>query len=463
MPIKFYLSFKELYTLLKRLYNIGGHCWSYSYILKMPTYCYIRDSDTLFWKIKMVVIMNAAVIGLGVEGLNAVESLLNHGYTVYASDVNLDVELEAVEGLDVDRGFHDFGKIEDSDLVVLSPGLWNKPAFQQIKSENKLLSDVVTSHRSLFTIGVTGTNGKTTTTMMIASILENAGLNVLTGGNAGGGFKGYTEVILEAATHDYDVLLVEVCDMTLDFCNHNFDFDLVVVTNVGRDHLEVHHSLENYRKSLQKFVTGKKIVLNQDNKSLDALSETAGETHLFTKTPYKLNLFGDFNRENAAAASKAAEIMGISKETIEKTLKEFQGLPGRASVINLPHSQIVVGKTDNADAAAAVLNEVKFPVIILGTPRKGEMCRLDIFREASKTGCPIIALFPGLDDTRQEVQKVLEEEEYQGKVYNLTDVDDVVEFALQCSEEYPHVFIGGNGQRKIIEITQCLKEALAAK
>lgn len=77
------------------------------------------------------------------------------------------VELEAVEGLDVDRGFHDFGKIEDSDLVVLSPGLWNKPAFQQIKSENKLLSDVVTSHRSLFTIGVTGTNGKTTTTMMI--------------------------------------------------------------------------------------------------------------------------------------------------------------------------------------------------------------------------------------------------------------------------------------------------------
>lgn len=70
--------------------------------------------------------------------------------------------------------------------------------------------------------------------------------------------------------------------------------------------------------------------------------------------------------------------MGISKETIEKTLKEFQVLPGRASVINLPHSQIVVGKTDNADAAAAVLNEVKFPVIILGTPRKVK-CAVWIF------------------------------------------------------------------------------------
>ena len=75
----------------------------------------------------------------------------------------------------------------------------------------------------------------------------------------------------------------------------------------------------------------------------------------------------------------------------------------------------------------------------------------------------LVKALEGLDDTRQEVQKVLEEEEYPGKVYNLTDVEDVVEFALQCSEKYPHVFIGGNGQRKIIEITQCLKEALAAK
>jgi len=407
--------------------------------------------------------MNAAVIGLGVEGLNAVKSLLNHGYNVYASDVNLDVELKAAEGLDVDLGFHDFRKIEDSDLVVLSPGLWNNPAFNQIKSGDKLLSDVITSHRSLFTIGVTGTNGKTTTTMMIASILENAGLNVLTGGNAGGGFKGYTEAILEAASNDYDVLLVEICDMTLDFCNYNFDFDLVIVTNIGRDHLEVHQSMENYLKSLQKFVTGKKVVLNQKMKNLDMLSEAAKETHFFTKTPYELKLFGDFNRENAAASSKVAEIMGISKETIEKTLKEFQVLPGRSSVINRPHSQIVVGKTDNADATAAVLNEVKFQVIILGTPRKGEMCRLDIFREASKTDCKIIALFPGLDDTLQEVQKVLEEEEFSGKVYKLTDVEEVVEFALQCSEEYPHVFIGGNGQRKIIEITKGLKEALVAK
>lgn len=405
----------------------------------------------------MVVKMNAAVVGLGVEGVNAVESLLNHDYGVYASDINHDIELNSNKCLDVDLGFHDFSKIERADTVVLSPGLWNNPIFQKLKSNKKLLSDIITSHRSLFTIGVTGTNGKTTTTMMIASILQKAGMKVLIGGNAGGGFKGYTEIILEAESGTYDILLVEVCDMTLDFCNYNFDFDIIVVTNVGRDHLEFHQSVENYLNSLGNFVKGKKVVLNENTESLGHLSEKAEEINFFTKIPYKLNLFGDFNRENAAAASKTAKIMGIPNETIETALKEFSVLPGRATIIDLPHSQIVVGKTDNADAASAVLNEADFPVIILGTPRKGEICRLEIFREASKTNSKIIAIFPGLDDTQDDVRKVLEEEKYPGTIHNLRNVEDVVEFALKCSEKYSNIFIGGNGQRKIIEITESLK------
>lgn len=420
-------------------------------------------NDVLLENRIMVVKMKAAVVGLGVEGMNAVESLLNHGYEVYASDINFNVELKVDRCLDVDLGFHDFQKIENADVIVLSPGLWNRPVFNKIKSNGKLLSDIITSHRSLFTIGVTGTNGKTTTTMMIASILQKAGMKVLTGGNAGGGFKGYTEVILEAASMDYDILLVEVCDMTLDFCKDNFDFDLVVVTNVGRDHLEFHQSLENYLKSLGKFVEGKRVVLNQETENLGYFKGKADEIHFFTRVPYELNLFGDFNRKNAAAASKAADIVGISNNTIETSLKNFNVLPGRATIIDLPHSQIVVGKTDNADAAAAVFNEADFPVIILGTPRKGEMCRLDIFREASKTNSEIIAIFPGLEDTRDDVRRVLEEEKYMGTIHNLDNVENVVEFALKCSEKYPNVFIGGNGQRKIIEITDSLKEAISAK
>lgn len=411
----------------------------------------------------MVVRMKVAVVGLGVEGINAVESLLNHGYEVYASDINENINLKQDKNLEIDLGFHNFNKIEKADAVVLSPSLWNTKVFQKFRSDKKILSDIVTDHRPLFTIGVTGTNGKTTTTMMIYDILKKAGLKILTGGNAGGGFKGYTEVILEAASADYDMLLVEVCDMTLDFCQNAFNFDLIVVTNIGRDHLEFHKSFENYTESLKKFVMGKTIVLNPKNEEFGRLIEKTSKVNYFTEIPYKIDLFGKYNLENAAAAAKTAEILEIPEKIVKTSLKEFIVLPGRSASIELPSSRIVIGKTDNADATAAVLDEVEFPVIILGTPRKGEICRFDIFREVSKTNSKIIAIFPGLDNTQEEARNILEEENYNGEIFNLSDVDDVVKFALKCSEKYPNVFIGGNGQRKIIEITNSLKKAISAK
>lgn len=411
----------------------------------------------------MVGKMKVAVVGLGVEGINAAKSLLDRGYYVYASDINSNIKLRLNENLDVDIGYHDFDKIENADAVVLSPSLWDQKYFQKYKTDGKLLSDVLRAHRSIFTIGITGTNGKTTTTMMIKDILQKAGMKVLIGGNAGGGFRGYTEVILEAASNVYDILLVEVCDMTLNFCRDSFDFDMVVVTNIGRDHLEIHQSLDNYLKMLKDFVKDKKVVLNQKNGIFEQLGDEAAETYYFSKIPYKLDLFGDFNLENAAAAAKTAEILGISDKDIKDALTEFSGLPGRSAVVELPNSRIVVGKTDNADAAAAVLNEAEFPVIIIGTPRKGELCRLEIFREVSKTNPKIVAIFPGLDNTLEEARNILKEEKYLGEIKDLSCVEEVVEFALECSKKYPNVFIGGNGQSKIMKITESLKEAILAK
>ena len=108
-------------------------------------------------------------------------------------------------------------------------------------------------------VGVTGTNGKTTTVHMIKTILEDAGKKVLVGGNGGGGFSGYYDLILEANDGNYDVLLVEVCDMTLDFCRYCFDFDMIGLTNIGNDHMDVHKTIANYKNSLVRFFDGKLI------------------------------------------------------------------------------------------------------------------------------------------------------------------------------------------------------------
>ena len=405
--------------------------------------------------------MKVAVLGLGMEGKNAVKSILDYGYHVYASDIDKDVDISEFENLnlDLDLGKHDCAKIDETDAVVISPSLWNRPIAKSIRAKKELLSDVLNAHKSIFTIGVTGTNGKTTTCYMINSILEKSGLNVLLGGNAGGGFDGYTKLVLEASQHDYDIIIVEVCDMTLDYASQVFDLDMVLVTNIGYDHMDFHGSLENYERSICKFLNGKKLaVLNEKDDMLVSCVDCADETFLFGSDMIKLKLFGTFNQENASGALKVAELLGISPIISKEVLSNFNGVTGRIKTINYNGSNIVVGKTDNPDAISAAFNGVKMDVIIIGTPRKDEKWRYNILKEVSNAKPILVALFPGLDSTTDTAKEILRSYGYDGVICILEEVSEVVELALKCTEKYKNIFIGGNGQKKIISIQNALIE-----
>jgi UDP-N-acetylmuramoylalanine--D-glutamate ligase len=402
--------------------------------------------------------MKVAVIGLGVEGKKALHSLLNHGYQVYASDMNEELTIESDHDFELELGNHDWNKINSADAVILSPSLWNTEAFKEIKSNNKLFTDVINNHKSIFTIGVTGTNGKTTTCFMIKEILQNYGFKILIGGNAGGGFEGYTELILEASEKNYDILIVEVCDMTLDFCTFNFDFNLLVVTNLGYDHLNFHKSLQNYQKSLQRFLKDKKAVLNVNDELLSGMDDYCEDTFFFDYYPGELNLFGKFNRQNAAAAAEVAKILNIPKENINKSLKSFTPIPGRIDELNIGKSKIVIGKTDNISAITAVISEEKFDVVILGTPRQNEYWRYDILEEVSKINPHLIGLFPGLDDITVQAEELLIKNGYHGPIKILNDIKEVVEFTIDWIKKDSIIFIGGNGQDKIIKIKEILEQ-----
>ena len=217
--------------------------------------------------------MKAAVIGLGVEGKKAVNSLLRNGWEVYATDLNINVDLSGLdipllamdltddeqtisivgENIVIDLGFTNPYAIEDCDAIAMSPSMYGGEFANRLLDKGQMLSDVADKHKDIFTIGITGTNGKTTTVHMLKTILENSGKKVLVGGNGGGGFSGYYDLILEANKGDYDVLLVEVCDMTLDFCRDAFDFDMIGLTNIGNDHMNVHKTIANYKNSLVRF------------------------------------------------------------------------------------------------------------------------------------------------------------------------------------------------------------------
>ena len=131
--------------------------------------------------------MKAAVIGLGVEGKKAVTSLLNYGWEVYATDLNINVDLSGLnlprlsmnmldgeqtvsivgDNLTVDLGFTNSYAIEQCDAIAISPSMFGGAFAERLLEDGDLLSDVVTGHKDIFTIGITGTNGKTTTVHML--------------------------------------------------------------------------------------------------------------------------------------------------------------------------------------------------------------------------------------------------------------------------------------------------------
>lgn len=420
--------------------------------------------------------MKAAVIGLGVEGKKAVNSLLNHGWEVYATDLNINVDLSGLnlpnlsldvidetqtvsivgDGITLDLGFTNPYDIDQCDAVAISPSMFGGEFATKLLKNSNLLSDVVDKHKDIFTIGITGTNGKTTTVHMLKEILENAGKNVLVGGNGGGGFSGYYDLILEANEGEYDILLVEVCDMTLDFCKYCFDFDMIGLTNIGNDHMNVHKTIANYKNSLFRFFEGKTVftAFNQDFNT--DFKESSDKNIPYFEYQDELKLFGKFNLLNAGLATAIARELKIPKDVIKSTLSEFNAVEGRLDVYKINNVSVYVGKTDNSDALTSILSEKDFYAIFIGTPRHNEIHRLDILDAAVRYNPEVIVLFPGLDDTLDMAVYRLNSLGYMGNIITVNSLDEIIELVAEYSHE-DAILIGGNGQDTLINIQERIK------
>ncbi len=405
--------------------------------------------------------MNISVVGLGVEGQQATVAYLKRDCNVYSSDINRKIDLKILNEsnvnkdlLDLEIGSHNLDKIFKSDAVSISPSLFNKEICSKVKEKGIFISDILTKHKNIKTIAVTGTNGKTTTSHMIYHILSNAGYNVVLGGNGGGGFSGYNELLLKANEDDYDYMVIEVCDMTLEFCDYVFDIDLVVATNIGYDHMDVHESIEHYTEEIGDFITGKTAVLNNNDENLVKIEDKSDKTLLFTTYDHELNLFGSFNLQNAEAARVTCRELGIRENTIIKYLKTFKSVEGRTIKIQYHDNEIVSGKTDNVDALKAVMDEERFDTVIIGTPRQHETCRFNILDYIKEYSPDTLIIFPGLDDITYDYIQYLNKLGYDKDLRVIKKIDDIIKFIDSLKNK--KIFIGGNGQAKITKITSKL-------
>lgn len=280
--------------------------------------------------------MKTLVIGLGVSGKAACKLLLKLGHTVVGVD-KAPIQLEGVETLSEST----LTSVKGFDLVVTSPGIPpDHPLYRAAIKENvELISEIELALRQLTNqrvLGVTGTNGKTTTTMLVTHVLKYAGINAVAVGNVGHAFS---EELVDGCADTY---VVELSSFQLELINSPI-FDGAAIINITPDHLDRYTDFEEYKgaklkiKNLLKedaaFYYNEKPGLEHNEKAAWALCQHEGVTFdvfqkallTFKKPPHRLQKVADIDGISFYNDSKGTNI--------EATIAAVQSLPGPIHLI----------------------------------------------------------------------------------------------------------------------------------
>ena len=202
-----------------------------------------------------------SILGSGISGVGAAILAKDKGYEVFVSDSN-EITYNVKNKLDFisipwEENKHSYAELKKSDLVIKSPGISNESEIiVKLKNSNvKIISEIefASTHTNSFIIGITGSNGKTTTTKLIYHILNNSGLNVGIAGNIGTSFS------KQIAENKFDYYVLEISSFQLDDIV-DFKPNIAIITNLFEDHLD------RYNYDFSKYIKSKlRITMNQEN------------------------------------------------------------------------------------------------------------------------------------------------------------------------------------------------------
>lgn len=370
----------------------------------------------------------AHIIGLGRSGVAAARLLKRQGWQVTVSDRNTSETLcqqqqqLADEGIDV-RLTQSFEPVESLELVVVSPGVpWDSPGLVRAREMGiETIGEMELAWRHLQSspwVAITGTNGKTTTTALIAAIFQTAGFHAPACGNIG---YPATELALKAsatkATNDKAVESVPTSKfpewVIAEISSYQIESSKSIAPKIGvwttftPDHLSRHSTLENYFNIKASLLNrSQQQVLNGDDPYLRKTAPDLWPDACWTSVKGKSQLLGDpdrgvyiedgwaiamgepvvqvdalrmpgeHNLQNLLMSVAAARLAGIEKEAIAKAIANFSGVPHRLELICTWHGIDFINdsKATNYDAAQVGLASVNAPTILIagGDPKEGD-------------------------------------------------------------------------------------------
>jgi UDP-N-acetylmuramoylalanine--D-glutamate ligase len=418
------------------------------------------------------------ILGGGESGVGAALLAKQNGFDVFVSDAGPIKETFKNElishAIDFEEATHSKEKILNASMVIKSPGIPEKNEMvKEVRKKGiEIISEIEFAYRfkgDSKIIGITGSNGKTTTTALIYHICETAGLDCALVGNIGFSFA------KQVATDPKKLYVAEISSFQLDDIK-TFRPDVAILTNITEDHLDRYeYKFENYIKSkfriienqteedvfiyndddevtkkyLNKFlINSNPVPISMNHELPEGAYIVNAEMHLKWKNEEMQMNVEDFavkgkhNQYNTMAAGLSASVMGIRKEKIRDAIQTFKSLEHRMSTVATIRGVEFINdsKATNVNSTWYALESMTKPVIlILGGVDKGNDYSFikDLVKEKVKA---IVCM--GVDNTKiheafgNDVQLMVNTQSAKDAVqsaFHFADKGDVVLLSPACA------------------------------
>ncbi len=349
------------------------------------------------------------IVGLARSGAAAAEFAVRRGARVAINDAKPESELAGAaelrtKGIEIIAGSHPAGLFEKSDLIVVSPGVpLALPQFEEARRAGvPIISEVEFAAWYLKgrLIGITGSNGKTTTTTLIGELLRGGGLPTQVGGNIG------TPLIsLVETSRDESFTVAELSSFQLEAIDRLHAFAAVLI-NITPDHLDRYDSMDDYAAAKARIFCNQTpedvAVLNADDERVSQMQGLTRARAVFFSRARQLDegiflrgtqiierhggrerslidrseiqLMGDHNLENVMAALAVGSFCGVSVESMRSTISRFKGVEHRLEYVDEIDGIRFYNDSKATNVDAAIKSLEAFPggiIAIFGGKDKG--------------------------------------------------------------------------------------------
>ena len=383
------------------------------------------------------------LVGLAKTGVSTIKHLNRLGAKVVVNDIKdkdklkdiLD-ELSDLNNVEYILGYHP-ENVDDVDITVVSPGVpLDLPFILKLKSKNiEIIGEVELAYRlsqNPIFIGITGTNGKTTTTSLVGEIFKKASKDTYIVGNIGNPVIDTVGIVNENS-----VLVTELSSFQLESID-KFKPHVSAILNFTEDHLNRHHTMKAYIEAKARIFENQDskdfCILNYDDEDVRTLSDSVKAKKIFfsrkksleygiylDEKKNELSLPGDHNLENCMAAAAIAYVSNIDIDVIRKVLKTFAGVEHRQEFVRNLNGIMFVNdsKATNPDSSIKAVQSYNRPIVLIAGGMD-KQSSFDEFLDIAKENVYALVL---LGETAQKIKECAQNKGFD----NITIVKDMKE------------------------------------